>query len=308
MLILHHYPQSPVAEKVRVVLGMKALTWHGVEIPRVPPKPLLMPLTGGYRRTPVMQIGADVFCDSQCILRELERRFPEPTLFPGGAAGMAWGVSRWTDGPLFTHAIAVVLASELENLPPEFLSDRFGLYFGAGTDPDSLREALPHHLAQLRGQLGWMEERLATGREFMLGGEPGLPDALAWYIVWFLRGRYAQGADLLGEFPHLQAWEARMGDIGHGRALDLSPGEALEHARTSDPEPPLEEAADPRDPQGLAPGLRAGVRPDGPGADPEVTGVIHSVGRDQVSLLREEPDLGRIVVHFPRVGYRVRAL
>lgn len=23
-----------------------------------------MPLTGGYRRTPVMQIGADVYCDS----------------------------------------------------------------------------------------------------------------------------------------------------------------------------------------------------------------------------------------------------
>ncbi len=73
-IILHNYPQSPVAEKVRTVLGIKGLAWHDVEIPRLPPKPLLTPLTGGYRRTPVMQIGADIFCDSQCIIREIEQR------------------------------------------------------------------------------------------------------------------------------------------------------------------------------------------------------------------------------------------
>ena len=90
-IILHHYPQSPVAEKVRVGLGIKGLAWASVEIPRIPPKPLLMPLTGGYRRTPVMQIGADIYCDSQCILREIERRHPQPSFYPGGADGMAWG-------------------------------------------------------------------------------------------------------------------------------------------------------------------------------------------------------------------------
>ncbi len=66
-VILHHYPQSPVSEKVRIAFGMKDLAWHSVEIPRLPPKPDLMPLTGGYRMTPVMQVGADVFCDSLCI-------------------------------------------------------------------------------------------------------------------------------------------------------------------------------------------------------------------------------------------------
>ncbi|MCH8217263.1 MAG: glutathione S-transferase N-terminal domain-containing protein, partial [Planctomycetes bacterium] len=81
-IILHHYPQSPVSEKVRVGLGIKRLAWRSVEIPRLPPKPELMPLTGGYRRTPVLQVGADVYCDSQCILRELERLCPAPSFFP----------------------------------------------------------------------------------------------------------------------------------------------------------------------------------------------------------------------------------
>ena len=87
-------PQSPVSEKVRVVLGLKGLAWKSVEIPRLPPKPNLMPLTGGYRLTPVMQIGADVYSDTKCIIRELERRFPEPPLFPGGAHGLPWGNGR----------------------------------------------------------------------------------------------------------------------------------------------------------------------------------------------------------------------
>ena len=86
-IILHHYPPSPGSEKVRVVLGIKGLAWRSVEIPGVPPKPLLMPLTGGCRRTPVMQVGADIYCDSHIILRELHGRHPVPALEPQGVDG-----------------------------------------------------------------------------------------------------------------------------------------------------------------------------------------------------------------------------
>ena len=44
-LILHHYPTSPFAEKVRLVCGYKKLDWQSVTIPMVMPKPDLMPLT-----------------------------------------------------------------------------------------------------------------------------------------------------------------------------------------------------------------------------------------------------------------------
>ena len=112
-IILHHYPQSPVAEKVRVGLGVKKLAWRSVQIPRVPPKPDLMPLTGGYRRTPVMQIGADIYCDSQCILWEIDRRHPEPTFYPGGGQGMPWVLSRWSDAILFDQIVRIVLGYSL---------------------------------------------------------------------------------------------------------------------------------------------------------------------------------------------------
>ena len=88
--ILHHFEASPFSEKIRVIFGFKRIAWQSVLIPRIMPKPDLVPLTGGYRRTPVMQIGADIFCDTQIITREIERRFPEPTLFPGGNGGVPW--------------------------------------------------------------------------------------------------------------------------------------------------------------------------------------------------------------------------
>ena len=70
--ILHHYPTSPFAEKIRLILGYKKLAWQSVIIPRIMPKPDLTALTGGYRRTPVMQIGADIYCDTALIADVLD--------------------------------------------------------------------------------------------------------------------------------------------------------------------------------------------------------------------------------------------
>lgn len=305
-IILHHYPQSPVAEKVRVVLGMKNLDWRSVQIPRLPPKPDLMPLTGGYRRTPVLQVGADIYCDSQCIIRELERRCPQPTLYPHGAAGLPWALSRWTDGALFNAVVAVVIGAQADQVPAEFADDRGRLYFGPDFDWQEQKRRLPHTLAQIRAQFGWMEGRLRGDRDFMLGAAPGLPDALCYHLVWFFRGRYAGGPALLDQFPHLVAWEKRVAAIGHGRALDLDGKQALEIARGATPH--TSEQADPGDPQGLAPGQMVAVVPDVDGGDPAVEGRIVAVSANGIALARCSAEVGDIVVHFPRVGYRVTPL
>ncbi len=302
-IILHHYPQSPVSEKVRVGLGIKRLAWRSVEIPRLPPKPELMPLTGGYRRTPVLQVGADVYCDSQCILRELERRCPEPSFFPGNSAGMAWGVSRWTDGTLFDTTVKLVLGAAADQLPEAFAKDRGRLYLGPDADFAALQADLPHVVAQLRAQLGWIDDRLATGRSFVLGDQPGLPDALAYYLVWFIRGRWDGGPGLLSQFPALEAWERRVAAIGHGSPSEMTAGEALDIARAATTEIP--EGADADDPQGLTPGMAVSVVPDVDGGDPVVTGTVRRVDRETISILRDDPRVGEVCVHFPRVGFRV---
>ena len=302
-IILHHYPQSPVSEKVRVGFGIKRLAWRSVEIPRLPPKPELMPLTGGYRRTPVLQAGADVYCDSECMLRELERRFPEPSFFPGNSAGTAWGISRWTDGTLFDTAVKLVLGAAADQLPEAVAKDRGRLYLGPDADFAAVQADLPHILAQLRAQLGWIDDRLATDRPFVLGDRPGLPDALTYYLVWFIRGRWDGGPGLLSQFPALEAWERRVAAIGHGSPTGMTADEALDIARAATTETP--EGADADDPQGLAPGMAVSVVPDVDGGDPLVTGTVHRVDRETISILRNDARVGEVCVHFPRVGFRV---
>jgi glutathione S-transferase len=301
-LILHHYPQSPVTEKVRVVLGIKSLDWRSVEIPRIPPKPDLMPLTGGYRRTPVMQIGADIYCDSLCIIREIERRYPEPNLFSGDNQGLAWGISRWVDGPLFKNAITVVLGAA-ENLPEDFAADRGRLYFGPDFDLGAVQAEVEQSAAQLHAQLGWFEQYLESGRRFMHGAAPGLMDALAYYIVWFLRGRWTGGSDLIDQFSLLSKWEIRVRAIGHGQQKDLESAKALDIALKS--EARMTVSTDTSRHRDLEPGIPVGIVPEGNGGDPVVQGILASIDAESVSLTREHERIGEVVVHFPRVGYRV---
>lgn len=299
-IIYHHYPQSPVAEKVRVALGIKDLAWRSVTIPRIPPKPEVIMLTGGYRRTPIMQIGADVFCDSLCILRALERLRPEPSLFPDGTP--CWWANRWTDTTLMAQAAAVVLGAGVDSLPPEFAADRGRLYFGPEYDLHALNRDLPHLVGQLRSNFAMMQERLGV-QQFMHGEQPGLVDVLCYYIVWFIRGRYEAGPKLLGEFESLQAWEGRVAGIGHGHPGDMSAEESLDVALEATSSTHIR--VDAVDPAGLEPGDLVDVAPEGDGGDPPVRGELAILTCDCIAVRRLHERVGEVVVHFPRVGYRV---
>ena len=301
-IILHHYPLSPVAEKARAGLGIKKLAWRSVEHNRLPDRPELFAMTGGYRRIPVMQIGADIYCDTQCILPELERRFPSPTFFPGGA-GLPMALSRWTDVPVFDLVFRVAFAPVMDKLPPALIKDRARLYLGPDGDLKKELADLPHTVAQLRPQIGWLEEALGDGRQWLSGTAPGYDDLLGWFLYWFIDARYQSAREFFGEFPHLVAWAARMKAIGHGTPTPMTPAEALAVGKAAEPATP--EQADPRDAQGLKPGMRVTVGPVADSGDPLVEGVVRAVGRSTIAIAREHPICGRVVVHFPRVGYRV---
>src|SRR5579864_3080725 len=119
-IILHHYEISPYSEKVRIGLGLKGLAWASVEMPIIMPKPDLTALTGGYRKAPVLQIGADIYCDSQLIMRELERRYPTPSFYPAGhgaADALAW----WAEKTTFSPAAGILFAKKPDALPEGFL-------------------------------------------------------------------------------------------------------------------------------------------------------------------------------------------
>lgn len=298
-LLLHHYDASPFSEKIRLAFGLKGLAWRSVVQPDRMPKPHLLPLTGGYRRIPVLQVGADVYCDTALIARELERRHPEPPLFAAGAEGLGWMVHFWADRLLFLAAVPVLFERIAPAVSEDFMEDRRRLLGGAGLER-WIADA-PRFAEQLRAHAGFLESQLADGRPYLLGDAPSWADCTAYHPVWFLRS-VPPAAGCLEEYERLGAWAERLRAVGHGARSECAPEEALERARNA-----VSGAVprrDPGEPQGLAPGERVRVEPDDYGFDP-VEGELVASDAQAVALRRESPETGTVVVHFPRAGFRV---
>ncbi|MFP4004051.1 MAG: glutathione S-transferase family protein [Alphaproteobacteria bacterium] len=299
-ITLHHYDVSPFSEKIRVIFGLKGISWKSVRIPPVMPKPDLMPLTGGYRKTPVMQIGGDIYCDTQLIAGELERRFPQPSLFPGGH-GLHRAAAMWADRTWFAVTAGLVFGANCDLIPEEFLKDR-SEFSGRPLDRELLRRGVAPMRVQWAAYAGWMDEALAEGRAFPSGDAPGLADISAYMNVWFLTNLCPAEAGLAERFSHLTAWAARMAEFGHGERNELSGEEALDIAAAATPDGKEEAWAD--DPAGLKPGDPVTVMPDDTGRVP-VKGTFLRGDSHKVVLRRRDERVGEVNLHFPRAGFLI---
>ncbi|MFN3768155.1 MAG: glutathione S-transferase family protein [Ectopseudomonas guguanensis] len=306
-LILHHYPTSPFAEKARLMLGFKQLSWRSVMIPPVMPKPDLTALTGGYRKTPVLQIGADIYCDTALIARRLEAEKATPALYPEAQACNVATFAQWADSVVFQHAVSLVFAPEsmavrFAKVPPEFAkafaADRAALFSG-GTASRLPLEQARHQWPALMGRL---QQQLQNGADFLFG-EPSLADIALAHPLWFLRGTPVT-APLVDDYPAVAAWLARVLDFGHGSLSEMSSEQAIAVAREATPAALPDEAF--VDPNGFAAGQAVRIAAVDYGVDP-VEGELLFAGREELILRREDARAGVVHVHFPRLGFRIEA-
>jgi glutathione S-transferase len=302
-LILHHYGVSPFSEKLRLVLGMKRLAWRSVDVPRVLPKPDVMPLTGGYRRTPFLQIGADVYCDTRLACLVIDALAPAPPLYPAAVRGLAEIVAEWADTQLFWLAVPFTMQpSTVAHMFPDatpasmkaFAEDR------AAMSPNFVRATIPDASAQLATYFGRIEQMLGDGRPYLLGAEPSIADVSAAHPLWYMRKAPPIGAMLDG-YPKLAAWHARVLAFGHGTPTELSAADALAvasgasgHAVTT-----VAEHA------GFAAGDAVTVTPTDYARD-SVSGQLVGLTQDEVVVERRDERAGVVHVHFPRVGFQIK--
>ncbi len=298
-LILHHYDFSNFAEKARLMLGFKGLAWRGVEIPPIAPKPDLTPLTGGYRRTPVLQDGADVWCDTNLIARELERRMPLPSLFPAATAGAAEIIVRWAEQQFMRPMALFVSGINADHMPAGLHEDRARLHGLPVPSVEAVRAAGARNRLLVRPQLAWLADTLKDGRAYLLGDVPCIADFAAYHVVWFLRGRKIDCSAEIEPYPKLIAWRDRMAAIGHGKRTDISADVALGEARDTTPTKPRPSSPQDGDPR---PGERASVRAADNARD-WIEGEVWFIDADEISLRRTDAVLGEVAVHFPRLGY-----
>lgn len=301
-LILHHYPGSPFAEKARLMLGHKRLAWRSVHIPVIMPKPDLTALTGGYRRTPVLQVSADIYCDTALIARVLEARAPEPPLFPTGQP-LAPLLAQWADSTLFWTVIPYTmqpagLAHVFQGVPPEqlkaFAADRAP--FAASLKRQTLADAT----ANLHAYLDALDAQLADGRAFLFGNAPGIADFAVAHCGWYVR-RGGPVAEILAPRRHFSAWLDRMLAIGHGVPAPMKSDEAIAVAAAA-----AQHAACAVQPGlGFEAGQAVTVTPTDYGLDP-VAGTLVGLTPTEVVIQRSDVRAGTLHVHFPRAGFQIK--
>lgn len=296
-IILHHYDMSPYAEKIRLALGLKGLPWRSVQIPIVMPKSDLTELTGGYRRTPTLQLGADLYCDTKVIARALERIQPSPTLYPDGTAAILPGLSRWAETS-FMMVVTILLGGG-GVFDEAFLEDRRKMLPGA--DFSKAKLIVPAKLLQLRANLELLERQLADGRAFLLGDAPSLADLSAYHPLPLVRLHPAFGG-VLEPLAGLRAWMDRVRAIGHGKREEMDPKEAIAIAHDATPAPPPSEVVPL--PEGLAWGQTVAVMPEEPGSG-IVVGELAPTDVHEIAIRRRSERAGELVVHFPREDYLV---
>ena len=300
--ILHHYDGSPFAEKMRLIFGFKGLAWASVKIPVIMPKPDLVALTGGYRKTPIVQQGADVYCDTALIASLIDQQHPTPTLFPASAP-LAPVLAQWADSTLFWTVIPYAmqpagLAHRFKGAPPEllkaFAADRAP--FTAGMTRQTAADAT----ANLSGYLRMLNAQLADGRAWLMGDEASIADFSVAHCLWYL---HSSGplADVLQAHPPLVAWLQRLLALGHGRPTPMSSEQALAVSAGATGPAPCQVAPG----SGFEAGQAVRIMATDYGQDP-VSGTLVGLSNDEVVVRRTDPRAGTVHVHFPRAGFQVK--
>lgn len=301
-LILYHYPLSPFSEKVRSLLGYAGIPWHSVTVREMPPRPELEALAGGYRKIPVAQVGADVFCDTRTIAREIARLASKPELILERQPLEIQQFVEQVDLEIFLAAVVYasgpgVLWKLIKTTSPlhaaRFLKDRIEIGRKArvpAVSPSRARQVFQQHLERMEGMLT---------RPFLFGDKPCIADFSAYHSLWFVAE--VAGKPVLKGLPAVSAWMKRMHSFGHGDSYTMDSEEALGIAQQSAPrdinQPGLETQLY---------GQTVSVAPTDYGRDPVVGQLVHA-SDDEWVIAHTHPRVGQVHLHFPRAGFKLAA-
>jgi glutathione S-transferase len=295
-IFLHHYDISPFSELVRLALGLKGLAWTSVEIPMMMPKPDLVELTGGYGRTPVLQIGADIYCDTAAILDVIEARHPSPSLYPSPLGATHRIIANWAGAGQFgAHVGAAFRNAPADALPPGFAEDRNKRF--VGFDFNAMPMFAPHLETQVLAAAHWIDMTLSDGRPYIGGDHPGHGDFALYSNIWFLKilPFAAEFAAKVLSAPKVAQWYDRVTAIGHGTRHEASTDDSIAAAKNAEP------AEVGGSVEGFTVGQSVAIRTEQSGDDP-VLGTLLRCDGSGITVRRTSERAGPVNVHFPRLG------
>ena len=304
--ILHHYDASPFSEKIRTLLGHKNAHYKVVNIPVIMPKPELVALTGGYRKTPVLQSDNHIYCDTRLIARVIDEQFSTQSIFPLGLSLTVNTLAQWADQHLFSVAVALTFSPAgfevfRQQVPEKFIdafmNDRAKMREGGNglsMDTHTALQLIPIYLQQ-------MEQQLSIGGPYICGDQISIADFSIYHCLWFINNN-AGVSPLLKGYPKLHQWFEIIKSIGHGTQTAMDATTAIEIAGSA--QKVLFSNDDFLVVNGFTFGQRIEIIPNDYGITP-VNGELIVSKIDEIAIKRIDEKAGEVYVHFPRVGYKI---
>ncbi len=296
--ILHHYQASPFSEKIRAIMGFKGLDYQSVLIPPIMPKPDLTTLTGGYRRTPVMQVGADIYCDTRLICRVIDRHQSAPALYPEAISAAAETLAQWADDHFFQLAVAVMFSPRgIKAFRAQMSDEQMAAFM---VDREKMATSGKYPLRRLEPAIATnyftvymkaFDDQFAK-QDFIFGA-PTIADFALYHCVWFVANNSGL-ASVMEPYAHIRKWMDRIKGFGQGSPREITAAQAVEIAQQAAPQTQIPASG----------GDRISVIDTTLGIDP-VEGRVVKLADDEIIIHRTSDRAGDVHVHYPRIGYQI---
>ena len=172
-------------------------------------------------------------------------------------------------------------------------------------DPVDLLPKRGIYLQRFNAHIAWLANLLGDGRRFILGSNPSAADLSAYHPIWFARKNGGpEITELLSFSNDVRPWYDRVAEIGHGKPTEMTPEQAISAAHLATPSDLDDWSAEAQN-VGLRRGDWVSVTPDDYGNP--VAGRLLAWSAEEVVLRHEDPSVGAVNLHFPRVGFDVAA-
>ena len=302
-LIFHHKKVSPYSEKIRLMLGHTNLQWRSVQAPLTPPRPSIDPLVGGYRRIPVAQIDADIFCDTRIIATEIADLSNNALLNPFNQTEEQWLWSEYIETEIFQIGLNSLdflglIRALFTQIPlgqlPRYLMDEKHLVTHANPKVKAALPSRPKSKQLWLVYLDRLENQLQ--QDYFAGSKPGYLDFCTVHLIWF---RMAMERRLLKGRPTLETWYHKMLSLSHGNAVEISPTQAIDAAKAAAPRPI---------PTSMTQSRRIGRLVSVTTTDiflGSTQGKLVGENDERWILARDTKEAGLVHIHFPKATYQL---
>lgn len=300
-IILHHTPRSPFSEKVRLMLDLSNKEWMHVQAPVHSNKRTIQKIfVEGYsRRIPLLQIGADIYCDSSAISDQLAVSTGIPEYSKENLSDYRDFTIELEEKGFTAFFVSIPQKQLLSAYFKDYsLKDFYGFVAGRVGSFKGVDMPKPNTEAEMQKKekyLNTCEEMLNTSKYLISNKKPTQTDFVLYHLVWY--SLKANVTDLFDGRPNIKKWYLGMKAGRKPLPKEISGKESLMIAKDSKPQ------AIPKEMQvGPMIGREVSLIPDdvsGPGTL-AVTGIVVGEDDQKVILKRETKETGIIHIHFPK--------